>query len=142
MASKIVGFMGFRFNAAAVGAPCIDLPSMVGTSDIGVRWGEMQWGGKRTEKMEDMIQRSPVNYASNVGCPVLLLHGEEDLRCPISQSEQYFVALKRYGKTVEFIRFPGCSHRFIRIGGDAKMAIQYFNRVLAWFDHYVLGTQV
>ena len=92
--------------------------------------------------MEDISLRSPINHANNVQTPVLLLHGEEDLRCPISQSEEYFVTLKRMGKTVEFIRFPGCSHRFIRIGGDARMAVQYFDRVLAWFDHYVLGTHV
>ena len=136
MASWIVGHTE-RFKAAAVGAPCTDLLSMVGTSDIGVSWGEKQWGGRRELVMEDMLVRSPISYAANVQTPVLLLHGEEDLRCPISQSEQYFVALKRLGKTVEFIRFPGCSHRFIRLGGQARMAAQYMDRVLTWFDLYV-----
>ena len=141
MASWMIGHAEI-FKAAAIGAPCTDLLSMAGTSDIGVSWGEMQWGGRRDFVMEDISLRSPINHANNVQTPVLLLHGEEDLRCPISQSEEYFVALKRMGKTVEFIRFPRCSHRFIRIGGDARMAVQYFERVLAWFDHYVLGTQV
>ena len=141
MASWMIGHAEI-FKAAAIGAPCTDLLSMAGTSDIGVSWGEMQWGGRRDFVMEDISLRSPINHANNVQTPVLLLHGEEDLRCPISQSEEYFVTLKRMGKTVEFIRFPGCSHRFIRIGGDARMAVQYFDRVLAWFDHYVLGTQV
>lgn len=125
-----------RFKAAVVGAPCIDLASMYGTSDIGVSFGEPQWGGKRHEAEAAFRERSPITYAANVTAPVLLLHGEADHRCPIEQSEQYFVLLKRLGKDVEFVRFPGCAHSFLR-QGHPRMRQEYLARTLAWFDAHV-----
>jgi dipeptidyl aminopeptidase/acylaminoacyl peptidase len=71
-----------------------------------------------------------------VQTPVLLLHGEADLRCPIEQAEQYFVALKRHGKEVEFVRFPECSHLFLRVG-HPKMREEYLRRTLAWFERHL-----
>jgi dipeptidyl aminopeptidase/acylaminoacyl peptidase len=135
MTSWIVGQTD-RFRAAVVSAPCIDLLSFWGTSDIGVPFGETQWGGTRFENFEEFVKRSPITYAPNVKTPVLLLHGEEDYRCPIEQSEQYFVALKRFGKEVEFVRFPGCSHLFLRMG-HPKLREEYLKRVKDWFDRYL-----
>jgi dipeptidyl aminopeptidase/acylaminoacyl peptidase len=136
MSSWIVGHTT-RFKAAVVGAPCIDLPSMYGTSDVGVSFGEVQWGGTRWEALGQAIERSPLTYAPAVETPVLLLHGEADLRCPIEQGEQYFVALKRHGKEVEFVRFPECSHLFLG-AGHPKMREEYLRRMLAWFQRYLL----
>ncbi len=125
-----------RFSAAVVGAPCIDLLSMYGTSDIGVSFGERQWGGLRKDNVQAYLDHSPISYADRVETPVLLLHGEADHRCPIEQSEQYFVALQRLGKTVEMARFPGCSHLFLR-GGHPKMREEYLARTLAWFNRWL-----
>ena len=125
-----------RFGAAVIGAPCINLSSMYGTSDIGVSFGEMQWGGQRHEAEEAYRAHSPLTYAPNVRTPALLLHGEADDRCPIEQSEQYFVALKRLGNEVEFVRLPGCSHLFMRLG-DPKMREEYLARTLAWVERYL-----
>jgi dipeptidyl aminopeptidase/acylaminoacyl peptidase len=135
MSSWIIGHTP-RFKAAVVGAPCIDLPSMYGTSDIGVSFGEVQWRGSRWEALAQGLERSPLTYAPAVETPVLLLHGEADLRCPIEQAEQYFVALKRHGKDVEFVRFPDCSHLFLRVG-HPKMREEYLRRTLDWFQHYL-----
>ncbi|MCH7606592.1 MAG: S9 family peptidase, partial [Chloroflexi bacterium] len=135
MASWIIGHTG-RFKAAVVGAPCIDLFSMYGTSDIGVSFGEVQWGGSLADAAPELIKRSPISYAANVTAPVLLLHGEADARCPIGQSEEYFVVLKRLGKEVEFVRFPGCSHLFTRLG-HPKMREEYLSRTLGWFEKHL-----
>ena len=135
MTSWIVGH-DTRFGAAVAGAPCIDLNSMYGTSDIGVSFGEVQWGGMRHQAEAAYRERSPLTYAPNVETPVLLLHGEADHRCPIEQSEQYFVALKRLGKEVEFVRFPGSSHSFVR-SGHPRMREEYLARTLAWFDGHI-----
>lgn len=135
MSSWIVGH-DHRFKAAVVGAPCTDLASMYGTSDIGVSFGERQWAGTRFDSFDSFILQSPLTYAKNVNTPVLLLHGESDHRCPIEQSEQYFVALKRLGKEVEFVRFPGCSHLFLR-NGHPKMREEYLLRTLAWFEKHL-----
>ena len=132
MSSWIVGH-DTRFNAAVVGAPVSNISSFYGTSDIGVRFLERQSDGMLMAEPDRYVEQSPLTYVSNVQTPVLLLHGEADLRCPIEQSEQYFVALKRLGKEVEFVRFPDCSHMFMRFG-HPKMREEYFARMLAWFD--------
>ena len=137
MSSWIIGH-DVRFGAAVVGAPCADLPSMCGTSDIGVSFGERQWAGTRHDALDSMVQHSPLTFAEKVQTPVLLLHGEADHRCPIEQSEQYFVTLKRLGKEVEFVRFPGCSHLFMR-AGHPKMREEYLARTLGWFERYLGG---
>ena len=127
-----------RFGAAVVGAPCIDLLGMYGTSDIGVSFGERQWGGLRKDNIEAYLEHSPLTYADRVETPVLLLHGESDHRCPIEQSEQYFVTLRRLGKEVELVRFPNSSHGFLRTG-HPKLREEYISRTLAWFNKH-LGT--
>ena len=126
-----------RFRAAVVGAPCTDLYSMYGTSDIGISFGEVQWGGSLLDAADALIKHSPITYAKDVSAPVLLLHGEADNRCPISQSEEYFTVLKRLGKEVEFVRFPDCSHLFLRVG-HPKMREEYLARTLGWFDKWLV----
>ncbi len=138
MTSWIVG-RDHRFGAAVAGAPCTDLPSLYGTSDIGVSFGEVHWGGTVTEHFDAMRDRSPLTYAANVETPVLLMHGEADFRCPINQSEQLFTALKRLGKEVEFVRFPDSSHLFNR-AGHPRLREEYLKRALDWFNSHLSNT--
>ena len=135
MSSWIIG-QDTRFKAAVIGAPCINLSSMYGTSDIGVRFGEVQWGGKRWNALDAFLEHSPLTYAPNVETPALLMHGEDDHRCPIEQSEQYFVTLKRLGKEVEFVRFPGSSHGFVRTG-HPRLREEYLSRLLGWMNKHI-----
>ena len=143
-----------RFRAAVAGAPCIDLWSMYGTSDIATSFGETQWANRLAggmaisrplvnelaEGVDSMayrlLQRSPITFAPNVETPVLLLHGEADARCPIGQSEQYFQVMKRLGKEVEMVRFPGCSHGFLRTGHVA-LRQAYLEWMVGWFKHWL-----
>ena len=135
MSGWIVGH-DHRFKAAIVGAMCANLHSMYGTSDIGTSFGEINWGGPYTDARDKFLRHSPITYAPNVQTPVLLLHGEDDLRCPIEQSEQYFVALKRLGKTVEFVRFPDSTHRFRKMG-HPSMIVEYYRLFLNWLERYI-----
>ena len=143
-----------RFKAAVAGAPCIDLWSMYGTSDIAASFGEAQWsdrpsgGAPATASMVNelregvdglayrLLQRSPITFAPQVQTPALLLHGEADVRCPIGQSEQYFQVLKRLGKEVEMARFPGCAHGFLRTGHVA-LREAYLQRMVDWFRRWL-----
>lgn len=125
-----------RFSAAIVGAPVINLESMYGTSDIAVSWGTYEWGGRPEENFGWYRDRSPITYASDVTTPVLLMHGEADHRCPISQSEEYFVALRDHDKRVELVRFPDCAHPFV-INGHPKLRQEYYDRLIAWLNRYV-----
>jgi len=125
-----------RFRAAIVAAPVTNLASMYGQTDIALTFGESQWGGTPWENAAEYVRRSPLTYAARVNTPVLLLHGEADIRCPISQSEEYYVALKRLGKEVEFVRFPGGYHSFPNTGHPA-MREAYYTRVLDWFSRHL-----
>ena len=135
MSSWIVGHSD-RFRAAVIGAPVTNLVSMYGQTDIAVSFGERQWGGLPQENFDHYVERSPLTYADRVTTPVLLLHGEDDIRVPISQSEELYVALKRRGKTVEFARFPGCSHLFLR-SGHAALRKDYYDRSVAWLQRWL-----
>jgi dipeptidyl aminopeptidase/acylaminoacyl peptidase len=134
MSSWAVGHTD-RFQSAVIAAPVTNLPSFYGTSDIGVNFTETQIGGERFEAIEQYREHSPLTYARNVNTPVLLLHGEDDARVPIEQSEQYFVALKRHGKEVEFVRLPGTSHGIFRTK-HSVIRKQYFLRMLEWFERH------
>ena len=135
MASWAVGHTN-RFKAAVIAAPVTDLPSFYGTSDIGVTFSETQFGGPRRQAMAWYLRHSPLTYAAKVETPVLLLHGEDDSRVPISQSEQYFTALVTAGAEVEFVRLPGTSHGIFR-AKHAEIRYEYFSRMLAWFEKHL-----
>ena len=135
MSAWIVGH-DHRFKAAIVASMCANLHSMYGTSDLGTVLGDLNWGGVYSEARDEYLRHSPITYAPNVKTPVLLLHGEDDLRCAIEQSEQYFVALKRLGKTVEFVRFPNSTHAFRRTG-HPSLVVEYYRRLLDWLGRYI-----
>ncbi len=124
-----------RFKAAVCGAPCFDLESMYGTSDISHAWGPYQWGGKPHEAKEAFAAHSPSTFAHRARTPTLIVQGEADDRCPIGQGEQMFVALKQAGCEVEFARYPGGAHAMLRVGPPSHRA-DFLKRVLGWFtDH-------
>jgi dipeptidyl aminopeptidase/acylaminoacyl peptidase len=125
-----------RFKAAVAGAPVTNLSSFYGTSDIGVSFGERQINGRRIDEIEKYLFRSPLTYVESVETPLLIIHGEADVRVPMEQSEQYYVSLKRLGKTVEFVRFPDFSHLSKR-SGHPVLRQEYGDRMLAWFDEYL-----
>ncbi|MDQ6669290.1 MAG: S9 family peptidase [Chloroflexota bacterium] len=129
-----------RFKAAVCGAPCFDLESMYGTSDISHVWGPYQWGGKPHEASEAFAAHSPSSFAHRATTPTLIVHGEADDRCPIGQGEQMFVALKQAGCEVEFARYPGGAHAMLRVGPPSHRA-DFLERVLAWFTCHLREPQ-
>lgn len=125
-----------RFKAAVPMAGVSNLSSFVGTSDIGF-WmvRESQGYPWDPERANYYRERSPVSSAGRVTTPTLFLHPENDLRCPIEQSEQFYVALKMMGKVpVEFVRAPASWHV-----GNVRPAsrIAYWDTMLEWFCKYV-----
>ena len=124
-----------RFKAAVCGAPCFDLESFYGTSDIGHTFGYSQFGARPHEDEAWYKAHSPSTFAHRAKTPTLIVHGEEDHRCPIGQGEQLFMALLDAGVETEFARYPGASHLFLR-GGPPAHREDFLSRTLAWFkDH-------
>ena len=106
MTSWIVGH-STRFRAACSERAVNSQPSMFGTSDIGHVFNAVEIGGPMPwEDMARYLERSPLTYARDIKTPLLIIHSEDDLRCPIEQAEQLFVALKELGREVVFVRFP------------------------------------
>ena len=79
-------------------------------------------------------RRSPTCGTSHT--PVLILHSEQDLRCPIEQADQLFVALRMLGREVEYHRFPGESHELSR-SGSPKHRVQRAEIILDFFDRHL-----
>lgn len=119
-----------RFVAAVPERGLYNRYSKDGTSDI--------WSGytylrvRQWEDPELYWRYSPIAYVRNIRTPLLLLHSEEDLRCPIEQAEQLFVALKQMGREVRFVRFPGENHELSR-SGKPSHRVQRFGYILDWF---------
>jgi acylaminoacyl-peptidase len=67
----------------------------------------------------------------------LILHSEEDIRCPIEQGEQLFVALKQLRREVRFVRFPGENHDLSR-NGKPSHRHQRFEHIIDWFDTHLM----
>ena len=135
MTSWIIG-QTQRFQACVCGAPCFDLESMYGTSDISHHFGEVQWGGPPERSARGYIAHSPATFAHRATTPTLIMQGEADERCPIGQAEQMFVALLKAGCEVEFARYPGGYHSFPRMG-PADHRVDYLTRVLSWFKEHL-----
>jgi len=125
-----------RFRAAVCGAPVFDMESFYGTSDIGHSFGELEFGTGPHEGREWYAAHSPSTYAHQARTPTLIIHGEADDRCPIGQGEQMFVALLKAGCEVEFARYPGGSHLFLRNGPLTHRA-DAIARILGWFTTYL-----
>lgn len=126
-----------RFQAAVSQRGCYNMASFYGTSDIGPWFGDYVLGCPPYENEEHYRVRSPLTYAPAMRTPLLLIHSEQDLRCPIEQAEQLFVRLRRIGKTeVEMVRFPEESHNLSRSGRPDRR-IERLERIVGWFDTYL-----
>lgn len=124
-----------RFKAAVGGANISNIYTLYGCSDIGAAYDEALLGDAAFDNEELYMQRSAMRHVRNVKTPILLLHGEADVRCPIDQSEQFFTALKRLGKEAVFVRYPGQYHGFTR----PSFISDRWNRTVAWFKHHLMA---
>jgi dipeptidyl aminopeptidase/acylaminoacyl peptidase len=124
-----------RFKAAISERAVNDWYSMQGASDIGGTFNRQYLGPDATiqDNLEAVLRQSPLTYAKNIETPVLILHSEVDLRCPISQAEQLFVVLKQRRKDVEFVRFPDEDHELSRAGRPSHR-VDRFNVILDYWS--------
>ena len=126
-----------RFKAAVSERAVNSFVSMWGSSDAG--WDMKGYFGTFLyEDVETWLKISPLTYAQNIHTPLLILHSENDLRCPVEQGEQLFVTLRQLKRPVEMVRFPAESHELTR-SGNPLHRVQRFELVLEWFDRYLKG---
>ena len=104
MTSWVIGQTD-RFKAACVGAAVTNLWSFTGTSDI-LDFLPSYFNGEPWENFEAYRKHSPMSFVQNVKTPTLVLHGEQDLRVPISQGYEYYNALHRRGVKARMVVYP------------------------------------
>lgn len=125
-----------RFKAAVTQRCVSNLYSFYGTSDIGWNFGSYNFGGTPWEERERFMKYSPITYVNEMTTPLLIVHSEQDFRCPIEQAEQVFVSLKKLGRDVELVRIPDENHNLSR-NGKPKHRIERLDYIIGWFDRYL-----
>jgi len=135
MTNWIIGHTD-RFKAAVSERSISNWNSFFGTSDIGYYFAEEEVGGVPWERPQHYAQNSPITYVRDVKTPVLIIHSEEDYRCPIEQGEQLFVALKKLMKETMMLRFPGENHELSR-SGKPDHRIARLNHISDWFKRHI-----
>ncbi len=122
-----------RFRAAVVAKPVINWYSFVLTSDAYNFFYKYWFPGFPWEHQEQYMARSPISLVGNVTTPTMLLTGEADHRTPMSETEQYYQALKLRRVETAMVRVPGASHG---IANRPSQLIAKVAHILAWFDRY------
>jgi len=132
LSSWIVGKTN-RFKAAVVAKPVINWYSFVLYSDGPGFFYKYWFPGLPWENTEHYMKRSPISLVGNVKTPTMLLTGEDDYRTPISESEQFYAALKIQKVDAAMVRIPGASHG---IAARPSNLIAKVAAVLSWFEKY------
>ncbi len=125
-----------RFASAVVERALLNWESFSGTSDIAPHFSTMYLGAVPPSGREALAAASPTTYADRIATPTLILHSENDYRCPIEQAEQLFMTLLRNGIEVAFVRFPDESHELSR-SGKPRHRIERFEAVLEWHRRHL-----
>ena len=115
MATWLAGTTGTLFKAICSERSVNNMITEEFTSDIATIF-KGEHGPSHIEAPEEYERLSPIRWVRNIEVPLLIIHSEEDYRCPISQAEELFVAMRLLGKEVTFYRFPGESHELSRSG--------------------------
>lgn len=134
MTNWIVGHTN-RFKAAVTQRSISNWISFYGVSDIGYYFNEWQHLLDKND-FEGLWKISPLRYVDQIETPLLILHSEEDLRCPIEQAEQLYIALKHRRKTTKLIRFPKSNHELSR-SGIPNLRMRRLHYIKDWFIEYL-----
>lgn len=120
-----------RFAAAIVERGYLDPSSFPGSSDIGWFFPAACHGDAAA-----MVAQSPLALVGQVRTPTLVIHSEQDLRCPIGQAERYYAELKLRGVETELLVFPGENHELSRSGTPHHRRAR-FEHILAWWARHL-----
>jgi dipeptidyl aminopeptidase/acylaminoacyl peptidase len=120
-----------RFKAACSERACNNLTTMEHSADI-AGFVRSYIGRDHLTAPEAYVRHSPVTYVKDMTTPLLILHSDDDLRCPIAQAEELFVALRLLGRDPVMVRFPAENHELSR-GGSPQHRIMRANLILDWF---------
>jgi len=121
-----------RFRAGVSGAGLSDWLSYYGTNNIST-WMIPFFGKSVYDDPEVYAKSSPINFIKNVHAPTLMLAGDRDAEVPITQSYEYWNALKDLHVPTQFVVYPDEGHEFHQLANQADVA----RRIVGWFDRWM-----
>jgi dipeptidyl aminopeptidase/acylaminoacyl peptidase len=135
MTNWIIGHTN-RFKAAVTQRSISNMASKFATSDIGPLTAIENWEVPPWEDPDRYAFHSPITYVKAITTPLLIIHSDEDWRCPVEQAEQLFMALKWLRREVEFLRFEGQNHDLSR-NGHPRLRIERLEAIADWFVRHL-----
>ena len=135
MVSWLIGHDN-RFKAANAQRGVYDLETFLGEGNawrlVPTHFGGYPWSPGINEILE---KNSPINYVQDINTPLLIIHGDQDLRTGVIQSEMLYKNLKILNKPVEYIRYPKEGHELTRSGNPGRM-MDHLLRIIEFFERY------
>ena len=125
-----------RWKSAVPERGLYSFTSFSGTSDIGFRFPRMYLGQWDHDDWAVLWAASPLSRAHGIVTPCLIVHSENDYRCPIEQGEQLLAVLFDIGVEAEMLRFPGSSHELSR-SGKPRYRRERFEAILDWHRRHL-----
>lgn len=122
------------FTAACAQRGVFNLSNLFAGGDIS-HFGELEYTGDEWEQREKLWVDSPLSKVKNAASPLLIIHSENDYRVPIAQADEFYAGLKKYGKTVKYIRYPRDGHELSRSGEPIHL-MDRLSKMMEWFDEY------
>lgn len=136
MTNWIIGHC-HRFKAACTQRTVSSMEAL-SWADYGA-WVEAELGAAPHDDPELYQRLSPLTYMRDVQTPLLIMQGTADMRTPPDQGERLYVAMRRMGKPIEMVLFPGGTHDLSRNGPPAQR-IERLRILCEWFERH-LGTE-
>lgn len=121
-----------RFKAAVSGAGLSDWTSYYGTNEIDT-WMIPYFGASVYDDPAVYAKSSPINYIKQVRTPTLMVAGDRDAEVPVTQSYEYWHALRDRGIPTQLVIYPGEGHLFYKPADQQDV----FRRVTGWFDRWL-----
>jgi dipeptidyl aminopeptidase/acylaminoacyl peptidase len=125
-----------RFKAAETDRMISNWHSWYGSTDVQFLT-EFEFFGKPWDNPALYDLLSPIRYVDHVRTPTLMIQSEEDYRAPIADAEQWYMALRKRGVPVEFVRYPRSTHELSR-SGEPWLLVDRLGRLRQWFSYWLL----
>ena len=131
MATTLAARYGDRFRGVCSERSVNNMLTEEWSSDIATFF-RSEHGPNPVEDPEEYLRMSPITMAKDIHVPMLIIHSEEDYRCPINQAEELWVTLRLLKRDVTFYRFPGENHELSRAGSPVHRRMRA-EIILDWF---------
>lgn len=125
-----------RFKAANTQRCITNWTSFYGVSDIGYYFTPDQNASSLYENFDLLWEKSPIKHFDKVETPTLIIHSDQDYRCPLEQGIQAFTVLKTRGIDTKLVIFNGENHDLSR-SGKPKNRIKRLDEIVDWFNGHL-----